>query len=174
MTRGSLFTAVALLLSLAAREARADAVPPAPKDCPWGTHGVTGHTGPGCAPDNCPPGAYGTICVGGPCCVVSQCGGDAESACGATERCEEVKICTRPRDTSGWGARRHPVKEALAACDVGGVCPGGGTCKAVTACVAKPKGGCGGCAVAAGEVPPGVVAGVVLPLAWVARRRRRR
>jgi MYXO-CTERM domain-containing protein len=182
MTRRSLFAAGALLLLFRAREARADAVPPPPKDCPPGTLGVTGHAGPGCVPDVCPPGAYGTMCEGGPCCVVSHCGGDAGGTCGTNYRCEEVKVCTKPRNTIGWGASRHPVKEALAPCDAAGACPGGGTCEALTACLAssaaatsapaKPKGGCGGCAVAEREAPPGVAFGIVLA-ASAARRRRR-
>jgi MYXO-CTERM domain-containing protein len=105
--------------------------------------------------------------------------------CGANYRCEEVEICARPRHVIGLAASRHPVKEALAACNAGGACPGGGTCEALRVCVlssptpatgvpAQPKGGCAGCVVATGEVPPGAVAGVVLALASAARRRRRR
>src|SRR5262249_51933228 len=135
--RGAHIIAVGFVLfSAAARDARADAVPPPPKDCPAGTHGVTGHAGPGCVPDKCPPGAYGTMCADGPCCVASLCGADAGRTCGTTSTCQEVKVCTRPRFTIGWGASRHPVKEELAVCDASGACPGGGTCEALMACVA--------------------------------------
>lgn len=44
----ALMAAGGLTISLfTARETSADAVPPPPKDCPAGTHGVTGHAGPG-------------------------------------------------------------------------------------------------------------------------------
>ena len=125
----------ALLVAFSAGGARADAVPPEPKNCPPGTHGVTGHAGPGCVSDHCPPGSFGTMCADGPCCWVSECGGDAGRSCG-NNTCETVRLCVRPRNTVGWGASLHPVNDALATCDAGGACPGGGTCKELTACVA--------------------------------------
>jgi hypothetical protein len=178
-----------LLLLLWARSARADAVPPPPKDCPQGTHGVTGHAGPGCVPDRCPKGASGTMCQGGPCCVARQCGGDAGPSCDAKSTCESVRLCVQPRTTIGWAASQHPVKEALATCDQSGACPGGGTCETLMVCVAppataaplatpeapsrgKPSGGCQ--LEAAGSEDLDAAAGMALMVGMLAARRRQR
>lgn len=135
----ALIAAGGLVISLlAARGARGDVVPPPPKDCPPGTHGATGHAGPGCVPNQCPPGAYGTICAGGPCCVVLECGGDAGRGCASASACETARLCVRQRMTIGWGGRRLPVKEALSTCDANGACAGEGSCEALQACVVRP------------------------------------
>jgi MYXO-CTERM domain-containing protein len=120
-----------------AAPARADAVPPAPKDCPAGTHGVTGHSGAGCVPDACPMGAYGAMCDDGPCCQVRPCPTAPGAVC-AGGSCEKSRLCVQPKTRRGYAASRREVKHAVTECGNDGGCPEGSTCEALDVCVTKP------------------------------------
>jgi hypothetical protein len=77
-----------------ATRALADAVPPAPTDCPGGHVGVTSHGGPACvkeAPEDCPPGWRGVL---GGSCMLTPCAADA--SCPAGEACIEHSVCLQP------------------------------------------------------------------------------
>lgn len=93
----------ALSLGFGVDVARADAVPPAPDDCPPGRVGVTSHSGPECvleAPDDCAPGYRGQLRGT---CVLATCSGD--SGCKEGERCLKVDTCQEFRELhwTGWG-----------------------------------------------------------------------
>ncbi len=87
-TPAGLSCALLVAASLVAlpRPAHADAVPPAPTDCPRGQVGVTSHGGPECvlkAPTDCPKGWRGLL--GGKC---------ALSPCETDAQCQEGEVCT--------------------------------------------------------------------------------
>jgi MYXO-CTERM domain-containing protein len=91
-------TAAALALALAALaapgSALADAVPPAPDDCPKGEVGTTSHSGPSCVkepPKDCPTGWRGTL---GGTCMLTPCATDAN--CQPGEACVEHAVCLAP------------------------------------------------------------------------------
>ena len=103
-----LFVVVASTVWLPSRVALADAVPPAPDDCPRGQVGVTSHGGPQCVPDapkDCAPGYRGEVGGG---CVLAACSTDQECATGS--RCLQVDTCQELRELQwtgwGWSAQR--------------------------------------------------------------------
>jgi len=157
MPRSFLVAAVALGLASSAPRARADAVPPPPKDCPEGTVGITSHGGPECAkapPEDCPPGYRGV--VGGKC-KLAFCSSDTQ--CNEGSRCQAVDTCQEFREHHwtgwGWKARQPiprtnllaeppsppppgPAKRAwvsLSICGQDGPCKAPGECRPASLCI---------------------------------------
>ena len=83
--------------------ARADAIPPAPNDCPRGKVGVSSHSGAQCiedAPKDCPRGWTGRL---GGVCALTPCTTDA--SCQTGEECAPHAVCLQPQedDTYDYG-----------------------------------------------------------------------
>jgi hypothetical protein len=116
----SLVLAMAAAMTLLGGAAEADIVRPPPENCPTGSSGQTGHSGPYCAPRKC----------------------TADSACAKGERCEARKLCVKSK-TLGGGRRirKEPpptVEEVVGTCAGGSKCAAG-SCTSLRVCV--PKGG---------------------------------
>lgn len=96
----ALLVAGALALATAPTPARADAVPPAPKDCPRGQVGVTSHSGPQClleAPTDCPKGWRGLV---GGTCALTPCENDTQ--CSGGEVCVQHSVCLEPSQDDSY------------------------------------------------------------------------
>jgi hypothetical protein len=92
---------VAALAGPAARVVHADAVAPAPEQCPKGTVPWSDHGGPSCElapPEDCGPGYVGVI---GGTCTLRLCNGDAQCA---DTPCRKVNACQEYRKLhwTGW------------------------------------------------------------------------
>ena len=93
--------------------ALADAVPPAPSNCPPGTRGMTNHVFQGCAPANC----------------------NTDATCASGETCTAYPMCARrwtsdsSRGASYSAVADGPCKE--------GKCKEGFTCETKPVCVPK-------------------------------------
>jgi hypothetical protein len=147
--------ALATLLAAAVTSARADVVPPPPKDCPAGYTAMTSHQGPYCRPPlpqncpaghtprvegtkayceppppkPCPPGAYWVSNgpgVGNGYCTSRLCG-----ECSDEMVCIDSSLCVRER--TGIRGRRYEVISGP--CRTAGDCPSGEACTKARRCV---------------------------------------
>jgi len=163
-SRAATLAALAVIL-LWGSSARTDVVRPPPRDCPAGSIGRSGHSGPYCSPAMCRTSAD---CRGG-------------------AACEVAKLCITPKTLHN---RRRPDSPPVVVERVTGSCAGGkkcedGRCQSVRVCMPKAQkrptsaavlAGCG-CSVGwTGGVgwALGVVALGALALVRRGSRRRRR
>ena len=137
--------------------AHADAVPPAPTDCPNGTVGATGHTGPYCAPASC----------------------TFDSDCREGATCREEALCL---GTMSCGGHLPLVDDGFPMCTVEtvhGLCESGracasGTCTTRRVCISSsvaPSGCSCGVGVARAGLAP--VFAALLGITFLRRRARR-
>lgn len=126
----------ALALMLGSVQTRADAVAPAPEDCPPGTHGHTNHLGPHCRP--------------------SPCKSDAD--CSKGQSCKPHALCVTRRTHQ---SRRGDTTQVAAkeSCTGGRTCPDPATCEPGNYCMAPESPwklvGCNACHVTRGAPAPG-------------------
>src|SRR5687768_557710 len=115
---------VALLVFAAAPRAHADAVPPAPENCPPGQVGTTSHGGPRCEkapPKNCPIGWVGVI---GGTCRLHTCSEDGHcQGEGGAKVCRDYSLCHQPKTRAKTcGALAPPPRSAEMAMVLPGAC----------------------------------------------------
>jgi hypothetical protein len=107
--RAALALALVSLTGAWAAGARADAIRPAPTDCPTGTLPRSSHAGPHCE-------------LAPPC---------AEGECGDDMACIEVGVCIREVECGGLRPPSAPPcseRHTAGQCDATGACPDGATC----------------------------------------------
>jgi hypothetical protein len=100
---------VGLAVALGVSEARADAVPPPPEDCPEGSRGETSHAGPSCVVAPCTPDTCeaGKSCKPRGFCLIGTDlkveGGTCEDTpdCTSPAVCRKVPVCVAPEQDSG-------------------------------------------------------------------------
>jgi hypothetical protein len=102
---------VGLVVALGASEARADAVPPPPEDCPEGSRGETSHAGPSCVVVPCTSTSNlcepGKSCKPRGFCLIGTDpkveGGTCEDTpdCASPAVCRKVPVCAAPEADSG-------------------------------------------------------------------------
>ena len=171
-----------LLVTVLHRDARADAVGPAPEDCPAGSFGDSCHGGQFCRPSTC----------------------ESDAACVGGETCQEVKVCVGGIQCGGGieTADDPPIPTFAGLCKDDGTCDGEASCQPLKQCVGAPdptsggtaggtggtagssggdsasgtsgdtgsdKRGCAGCSTAGG---PGAAALALLAFGQLLRRRR--
>lgn len=115
---------LAFAFVLPTARAFADAVPPAPTECPAGTEGASSHCGPAC--------------------FALECSTDQPCPTGST--CKTVAMCVAERTCVGAVSQPYEVTEVTGLCPTG-TC-GSGSCEAMAVCVADgssdPSSGCAG------------------------------
>lgn len=158
MKTTAVFMAAALVFVslLAPVSVSADAVGPAPKDCPVGTEGESCHGGPFCDPDECTD----------------------DSKCKDGKKCQQLKYCVKQIDCAGgWGKGPYYRNEVKGPCGANGACASGGTCTTLKVCLAGTVAGDGeaktpsrGCSC---DVAGGPGAGLALLLLGLLLIRRR-